>query len=500
MSRSCRCRRQATFTSGGRRVADGLPSFLDRLLGLPHGAAFSPSKRLFACSHRRPAACLVAAALLSAALPAAAQNALSSASLNNSCTDDVQMLTFGYYSDFRPVSYAENAIPAGQACYVHKGYEADLLTAVEAIADAGLSFRRRDVGVWEGDWLGVSGGVWQRSATQYDVVGGGITIRADREKNAAGETIVRFTSGHVAFQQSLLVRAEDAARLASYADLTSDVRVGAVAGTTGEERLLQLTGLTNADGVLAAGVRVETPQGEVVADGGPGYRITAAGESANLVGRQRLQPPNSNLPQVVYLPGETELLPALGAGEIDAVARGGIGNSDASVDSGGAFVISALDSAVEYGGFTVAADREALRSCLNEKISWLTDERRIGYAQWREDPGLFLRWASTWNRLQNGLQQDANGVLTIDLASVAPGAMSFAAASGNPNLAAVSVAGGVLTVRPNEDGEDGVAAVTVTLTESDGSVTTLRFEVVVKSDPLAPAYFRGWRLSLLTDA
>ena len=444
---------------------------------------------------------LAAAVLFFSVLPAAAQQAQSSASLSGSCAGEVQKLTFGYYSDFRPVSYGESGgTVGGQACYVHKGYEADLLTAVEAIADAGLSFRRRDVGVWEGDWLGVWGGVWQRSASQYDVVGGGITIRADRERNAAGETLVRFTSGHITFRQSLLVRVEDAARLADYAALTSDVRVGAVPGTTGEERLLQLTGLTDADGVLVAGVRVDTPQGEVVADGGPDYRITAAGESPNLVGRQRLRPPNGSLPQVVYLLGETELLTALGASEIDAVARGEVGNSDAAVDSEGAFVISALDSAVEYGGFTVAADREALLSCLNEKISWLTDERRIGYAQWREDPGLFLRRAGIWNRLQDGLQQDANGVLTLDLSSLAPGAMSFAAASDNVDLAAVRVAGGVLTVSPNEDGEEGMATVTVRLTEGDGSATTLRFEVVVRSDPLAPTYFRGWRLSLLTDA
>ena len=114
------------------------------------------------------------------------------------------------------------------------GFEADLLTALEALEDSGLSFRRRDIGVWEGDWLGVPGGIWLRSATQYDIVGGGITILDSREKNAAGETVVRFTSGHIAFRQSLLVRAEDAQRLADYASLTRDVRVGVVAGTTGE--------------------------------------------------------------------------------------------------------------------------------------------------------------------------------------------------------------------------------------------------------------------------
>lgn len=451
-----------------------------------------------------PCCWILMAALTLPALSAAARTAPSSASMVESACDEVpkpsapaRMPTFGYYDDFRPVSYAENA---GEACYVHRGYEADLVTAVEAIEDAGLSFRRRDIGVWEGDWLGLTSGVWQRSATQYDVVGGGITIRDDRERNADGEVSVRFTSGHIAFRQGLLVRAEDAARLADYASLTSDQRVGVVPGTTGEERLLQLTGLVNAQGVLMAGVRVETPRGVVVADGSADYRITAAGETPNLVGRTHLQPPNSNFPQLVFLPGETELLPALGAGDIDAVARGEIGNSDAAVESGGRFVISVLDPAVEYGGFTVAADRPALLSCLNEKIGWLTDERRIGYAQWRQDPGVFLRRAGIWNGLRGGLQQDANGVLTLDLSVLTPDAEGFEAASSHPALVAVSVVGGVLTVRPNEDGEEGVATVTVTLTEGDGLATTLRFEVIVESDAPVAALLRGWRLSLLTDA
>ena len=72
----------------------------------------------------------------------------------------------------------------------------------------------------------------------------------------------------------------DAARLASHDDLTSDVRVGALAGTTGEFRLLEMTGLVNAGGVLAAGVRIDTPAGTVIADGSPDYVITAAGESS----------------------------------------------------------------------------------------------------------------------------------------------------------------------------------------------------------------------------
>ena len=95
-----------------------------------------------------------------------------------------------------------------------------------------------------------------------------------------GQHVVNFTSGHITFRQSLLVRAADAARLATHDDLTSDVRVGALAGTTGEFRLLELTGLVDANGVLAAGTRVETPAGTVIADGSTGYVITAAGTSS----------------------------------------------------------------------------------------------------------------------------------------------------------------------------------------------------------------------------
>ena len=97
--------------------------------------------------------------------------------------------------------------------------------------------------------------------------------------------MVGFTSGHITFRQSLLVRVADQQRLAAYEDLTNDVRVGVLADTTGEARLLQLTGLVDENGVLAAGVRVETPGGEVVADGSPSYVITAAGESAGLEGK-----------------------------------------------------------------------------------------------------------------------------------------------------------------------------------------------------------------------
>ncbi len=188
------------------------------------------------------------------------------------CAEEGQVLDIGFYAFFAPVSYSADEDTSSEGFNTHVGYEADLLTALEAMDGAGLSFSRKPIAVWDDIWL-------QSATSEYDVVGGGITVLDARTRNAAGEKVVAFTSGHIAFRQSLLVRAEDAERLASHDRLTSDVRVGALAYTTGEARMLVLTGLTDADGALAAGTRVETRQGEVVADGSPEYFITAAGES-----------------------------------------------------------------------------------------------------------------------------------------------------------------------------------------------------------------------------
>ena len=311
----------------------------------------------------------------------------------DACVEDGQILDVGFYAFFEPVSYSADENPDSAGFNTHLGYESDLLTALEAMEGAGLSFARKPIAPWDDIWLRSAG-------SEYDIVGGGITILDTRTRNAAGETVVAFTSGHIAFRQSLLVRAEDVDRLASHDKLTSDVRVGALAGTTGEARLLALTGLANADGVLAAGTRVETPQGEVVADGGAEYFVTAAGESPSLAGRRSLYPPSDSLPQVVYLgdeSGEIELLDALANGRIDAIARGEIGNRDAAHELGAAFAVTALDSESEHGGFTLAVDDIDLLSCLDEKINYLTDDRSIGYGEWRADLSVFMRRAQRWN-------------------------------------------------------------------------------------------------------
>lgn len=309
------------------------------------------------------------------------------------CVDEERVLNVGFYAYFAPVSYSADEDPDSKGFHTHLGYEADLLTALEAIDGAGFSFSRHPIATWDDIWL-------QAASPQYDIIGGGITILDARTRDAAGNQVVTFTSGHITFRQSLLVRAADAPRLTAHDDLTSDLRVGALAGTTGEFRLLELTGLVDANGVLAAGVRIDTPAGTVVADGSPDYVITAAGESPILAGRQRLHPPSHTMPQLVYLgeqTGELELLDALGAGTIDAVARGEIGNRDAAYARGDAFVVTALDEKVEHGGFALAAENTELASCLDRMINWLTDNRRIDYAKWREYPAVFMRRAAMWN-------------------------------------------------------------------------------------------------------
>ncbi len=308
--------------------------------------------------------------------------------------DNGAQIRFGFYAFFAPVSHSEDADPDSPGFAEHAGYEADLLTAFEAMEPPGTTFLRKPVADWPGIWL-------LPATPEFDMVGGGITILESRTLDASGERAIEFTSGHIAFRQSLLVRSRDVEHFGSYDSLSSAVRVGVLRSSTGEARLLQITGLTNDDGVLAVGTRVETPHGVLVADGTARYTITAASASAELEGRTHIFPPSAAMPQVVYLgdvSGERELLAALRAGMIDAVAQVEVGNGEAARASEGAFAVAVVDSLAEYGGFALDADDGQLLACIDERLDWLTDQRRIGYAEWRTDPGVFLARAALWNR------------------------------------------------------------------------------------------------------
>ncbi|MCY3600928.1 MAG: transporter substrate-binding domain-containing protein [Gemmatimonadetes bacterium] len=301
-------------------------------------------------------------------------------------------LTVAFYAFYPPVSYSADEDPNSPGFSRHMGYEADLLSALEAMPGTGFSFVRRPIADWPGIWL-------LPSTSSFDMAGGGITILESRTVDDAGTPAVAFTSGHITFRQSLLVRSEDAARLSSYDALTSAVRVGVLPGTTGEARLLQITGIVDGSGVLRAGTRVETPAGTVVADGTGTYTITPAMASPVLQGRTRLHPPSDDMPEVVYLgreSGETELFDALRDGRIDAVASGEIRGGEAAHTSGGAFVVAGRDSLVEFGGFTLDAEDRDLLACVDARIDWLTDERRTGFADWLANPSVFRQRAALW--------------------------------------------------------------------------------------------------------
>lgn len=308
------------------------------------------------------------------------------------CIADGQPLGMRFFAHFPPVSHSADDDPGSPGFRIHTGYEADLLTALEAIEGAGLSFDRSPVTDWEGIWL-------LPARPEVDIAGGGITILESRTRDASGKVAVAFTSGHIAFRQSLLVRAADRERFSSYGGLTRDARAGVVRATTGEARLLAITGIVDGDGVVAAGTRIETPGGTVLADGTDRYVITAAGASPVLDGRTYLFPPSQAMPQVVYLgdrDADRELLEALRDSVIDAVARGHIGNGEAAHNSDGRFVVAVLDTLAEHGGFVLDNDAAELRTCIDERIDWLTDGRRIGYVEWRREPTVFLERARRW--------------------------------------------------------------------------------------------------------
>ena len=333
-------------------------------------------------------AALGAAFLLLSACSSGGEATSTPATAAQSCADGV--LNVGFYAFFDPVSYSEDEDPASPGFDTHLGYEADLLTALESMEGAGLSFSRNAIAAWDDIWL-------SSSTEQYDIVGGGITILDSRTRDADGNVHITFTSGHIEFRQSILTRAEDAERLAAYTDLTSDVRIGVLRGTTGEARLLEITGLVDSSGALAAGTRVETDDGTVTADGSADYTITAAVESPNIMTRRRLIPPSESMPQVVYLGeelGESEFLDALRNGDIDGLARGEVGNREATRD--GTLAVTAVDESVENGGFTVDVSDTDLLACLNDKIDYLTDNRRIGYPDWVDDPSVFMQRSQTW--------------------------------------------------------------------------------------------------------
>ena len=403
------------------------------------------------------------------------------------CEARDEPLQFGFYYDYAPISYSENRTVGTPGYHRHRGYEADLLTALEALQDASLVFERRAIGYWASE----DPPIWLLSSTpDFDVVGGGIIALEDRTRDAEGETAIAFTTSHLAVRQSMLVRAEDAHRLRDHASLTSDVRVGVLGGTTGEAGALRLTGYVNERGILKAGTRIE-----IVADGTDNVRITAGLRRTQVAAWRFLHPPDENLPTIVYL-DDGEQLGALADGRIDVIARDEVVLTAAASQSNGAFVVTGVDTTSrELGGFSVDVDDVDLIACLNERIPWLTAGGNVGYPEWRRDNGVFAERATLWNTMQQELRESRQLTQRLDVLFAAGGRMfRYEARSSDEEVATVSIADGVLTVRVHGE---GVATITLTATSEDGTVLEFSFEVIGNAEP--QAFLRGWRWALVED-
>lgn len=216
-----------------------------------------------------------------------------------------------------------------------QGYEADLLKAIAKLWHVNIKFH--PVKTYENIWL-----LPLTKKSSCDVAIGGITPATYRREQCA-----IFSIGTGSFSQSLLVRKNDyqTQRIVSYASFKdSSMKIGVVPGTTGE--------------VYAH------------------KRARAAG-----------------LPMTVFrqYQSESQLLPALLKGDIDAIARGEIGNEyQASLNKN--LVTIAKQNFKE--SFTIAVKRspnQQFRDAVNNAILKVNQNGKITYGDWMKDHEVFQK-------------------------------------------------------------------------------------------------------------
>jgi len=215
---------------------------------------------------------------------------------------------------------------------VGQGYEADLLRAVARRWGVQPAFI--PIEVFDGIWLAPVG-----PDPGCDVAIGGISPTAEREAQGAV-----FGPRTASFAQSLLVRKQDfdSGRVTGFPSFAgTSMVIGVVPGTTGA-----------------------------------------------MYARQRAD--EASLPATVLreYPSEDELLPALKAGEIQAIARGEIGNRYQQQLDPALLTIDLRD----FGeGFAMALDpaNATLPDALSRTLIEVSDGGAVGYPQWSENPRVF---------------------------------------------------------------------------------------------------------------
>jgi ABC-type amino acid transport substrate-binding protein len=214
-----------------------------------------------------------------------------------------------------------------------RGYEADLLRAIAKSWHVNIQFH--PIKTYENIWL-----LPLSNKSLCDVAIGGITPAPYRHAQGAV-----FSIGTGTFSQSLLVRESDyqTQRIVSYTSFKhSSMKIGVVPGTTGEVYAHQ--------------------------------RARAAG-----------------LPATIFkqYASESELLPALLNGDIDAIARGEVGNEyQASLDKN--LVTIAKQNFAE--SFTIAlkpTSCQHLRHAMNDAIRKVNKNGKITFKDWMKDHEVF---------------------------------------------------------------------------------------------------------------
>ena len=306
-------------------------------------------------------------------------------------------VVYGFYTDFEPMSYADTQDSSNPAFHRPLGYEPSLIEAVDELSGNRLQFRPTGIG-------GEFSGIWLLSATDFrnsfDMVGGGITVLPDR-RYAQGDRekekpLITFGDSHVKIFQSLLVRRESS--INSHDDLGSSHTVGLLKGTTGESRLLELTEIADTQGYLQSGTIITLENNTTLTTEEQSHRITAS-ESTTTPGietRKHLVAPGDDTPEIQYFSSEDKQIEAVTDGVVDAVARGEIGNQHATDNSNGELRVAAVDrdnSEDIAFSYPHTPEGDSLRGIMNSLINCLTDGGSIGFAQWHENPRIFLERA-----------------------------------------------------------------------------------------------------------
>lgn len=214
-----------------------------------------------------------------------------------------------------------------------EGYEGDLLRAVANLWNMKIKFHKEST--YEGLWLLPS-----NSYTIADLSMGGMTPSNYRIKQGA-----LFSIGTTAFDQSLLIRKKDykSGLIVSYQSFKkNNLKIGVVPGTTGE---------------LYAHLRAK----------------------------------ENNVPSDIFVQyaSESELLPALLHGKIDAIARGEIGNQYQAAKNKNLIVI-AKKSFGENFAFAIDSSNKILAHNLNQAIRQITNNGKITYLQWDRKHTIFM--------------------------------------------------------------------------------------------------------------